>query len=207
MKKVILTIIGVVVVFISTLGGKAVEKVNFQKDCKVKSLLCERNGNFPNSPLPLVIYKGAFKEPSASAVIRYMEKNNWHNFWKNGVYGFHHYHSTAHEVLVCYRGSAKVQFGGPDGKILDFEKGDAVIIPAGVAHKKIESSLTFAVLGGYPAGQYVDMKYGKAEELAKSLEEIKETSLPKEDPVFGGKGKLAQLWKFPGSEVKKSEQK
>ncbi len=192
------TALSVITIFMSVVvfGGKKVKTIRENSEAKIISLKFEKNGNFPGSKLPVVIYKNVYKEPDSSAIISNMKSRNWHNFWRNGVYSFHHYHSTAHEVLACYSGSAKVQLGGPDGKIIDFEKGDVVVIPAGVAHKKIESKDSFAVLGGYPKGQYVDMKYGKPEELEKATKQIKAVALPKEDPVFGKTGKLGKLWNF-----------
>lgn len=184
------------IVILLTAGGKNVKKAVKDDKCKVVTLMCKKSGNFPNSSLPVVIYKTVYKAIDPKAVIADMKTKSWYNFWQNGVYSFHHYHSTAHEVLACYSGSAKVQFGGPDGKTVEFEKGDVVIIPAGVAHKKIASKDNFAVLGGYPKGQCVNMKYGKAEEVETAQSQIQNTAQPKEDPVFGKSGKLGELWGF-----------
>ena len=40
-------------------------------------------------------------------------------------------------MLGVYRGSAEVQFGGKHGVVHEIRHGDVVIIPGGVAHKKL----------------------------------------------------------------------
>ncbi len=74
--------------------------------------------------------------------------------WRNGIYGFHHYHSTAHEVLGVYAGWTDVQFGGQAGIGVRLEKNDVVLIPAGVAHKNLAQSTGFGIVGAYPRGQH-----------------------------------------------------
>lgn len=54
----------------------------------------------------------------------------------NGIFSYHHYHRNNHELLAVLAGHAEVQFGGPDGPIVRVEDGDALILPAGTAHKK-----------------------------------------------------------------------
>jgi long-chain acyl-CoA synthetase len=44
-----------------------------------------------------------------------LRRNGWSGTWRNGIYAFHHYHSTSHEVLGIAAGSAAVRFGGEGG--------------------------------------------------------------------------------------------
>ncbi|MDF9797736.1 uncharacterized protein YjlB [Catalinimonas alkaloidigena] len=155
------------------------------------------HGNFPNNPtLPLLLYKQSLhiNEGDAESVEEVFAKNDWGNSWRNGIYGYHHYHSTAHEVLGIYSGSAKVQLGGPDGIKYEVKTGDVIIIPAGVAHKKLGATADFACVGAYPPGQHFDMNYGKSDERPRVDENIKSLSLPKTDPVYGDEGELIRNW-------------
>jgi uncharacterized protein YjlB len=120
--------------------------------------------------------------------------NGWGGSWRNGVFAFHHYHSTAHEVLGVYSGSASVQLGGDEGIECEVRAGDVVVIPAGVAHKKLRSTGDFRVVGAYPAGQSPDMCYGKTEERPAADANISSVSKPVKDPVFGESGPLLKLW-------------
>jgi uncharacterized protein YjlB len=122
------------------------------------------------------------------------ESNGWNRCWRNGIYGFHHYHSTAHEVLGVYRGFAKVQLGGDNGVEQTVRCGDVVVIPAGVAHKNLGDSDNFRVVGAYPSGQSPDMCHGKSGERPQADGNIARVSLPPMDPVYGISGPLMGQW-------------
>jgi uncharacterized protein YjlB len=165
---------------------------------RVASYLLKDDGIFPNnSGLPLVIHERAFafeKILDPGRVETVFAKNNWTGSWRNGLYPFHHYHSTAHEVLGIYLGSVRVQFGGEGGPVAVASAGDVVVIPAGVAHKNLWSSHDFRVVGAYPEGQTWDMNYGKKEERPAADNNIRSVSLPRLDPVLGAEGPLVALW-------------
>ncbi len=158
------------------------------------------DGRIPNNAkLPLVTYEHAVRLPqqdAASAVENLLKANNWGGSWRDGIYSYHHYHSTAHEVLVVFRGTAKVQLGGEKGITINVQAGDAVVIPAGVAHKNLGSSDDFAVVGAYPEGQKWDMNYGEPGERPKTDENIARVPLPKADPIYGKAGPLNDYWKL-----------
>jgi uncharacterized protein YjlB len=154
-------------------------------------------GDFPNSPWPLVVYHGAVGIVGEDPATRFEElftANHWVDCWRNGIYTYHHFHSTSHEVLGIYRGSAQVQFGGPQGVMLEVHAGDVIVIPAGVAHKNLQSSNDFGVVGAYPNGFEPDMNYGKPEEHPTVDQEISKVPIPLSDPVYGRNGPLFQYW-------------
>ncbi len=157
------------------------------------------NGSFPNNPkLPALIYKGVFTftdSNPASIVEKTFSKNNWGSSWRNGIYNYHHYHSTAHEALAVYAGWADVQLGGPGNEPVRIIKGDLVVLPAGTVHKRIESGDGFAVVGAYPDKQSWDMNYGNDTETATAKQNISKVPLPKNDPVYGQQGQLFTFWK------------
>ena len=165
---------------------------------KVVHSLIPDDGTFPNNGrLPLLIYQEAIELPArdpARVVEELFESHLWGGSWRNGIFGYHHYHSTAHEVLGVYRGKARVQLGGPTGSIYRVKKGDVIVIPAGVAHKNMGASLNFGVVGAYPVGQNWDMNYGKARERPQVDRNIARVALPEQDPVFGENGPLIELW-------------
>ncbi len=157
------------------------------------------NGFFPNNQeLPVLIYKKIFEfldMNPALTIEKVFTANKWGGSWRNGIYDFHHYHSTAHEALGVYAGWAEVQLGGPGNEPLRIEKGDLVVLPAGTAHKRLHSGEGFAVVGAYPGNQSWDMNYGKENEAKKVRKNITGVPLPKNDPVFGENGKLFDYWK------------
>ena len=105
------------------------------------------DGSIPNSALPLLVYRQAFTLGSsdlAAAIGEHFARNDWTGSWRASVFPFHHYHSTTHEVLAVYRGTATLQFGGEKGRKFAVKPGDVVVIPAGVGHKRMESSLDFS---------------------------------------------------------------
>src|SRR2546430_4111459 len=70
------------------------------------------DGIVPNNPaLPLVVYRGALPASGdrAGACERMFAEHGWPDSWRNGIYGHHHYHSTAHEVLGIACGNARVR--------------------------------------------------------------------------------------------------
>ena len=165
---------------------------------RVRAHLLADDGRIPNSRLPLLIYPGAFpmSDPDLPGVIEArLRHNGWEDGWRNGIYPYHHYHSTAHEVLAVYVGSARVQFGGENGVIADVSSGDVVVIPAGVGHKNLGASAGFRVIGAYPRGQTWDMCYGKPGERPRADENIARVPVPIADPVFGGEGPLLTHWR------------
>ena len=154
------------------------------------------DGIVPNSALPLVVYRRALPDTGdrAASCEDMFARNGWPESWRNGIYPYHHYHSTAHEVLGIARGSARVRLGGESGRTVELHAGDVVVIPAGVAHKRETASGDLLVIGSYPRGQSPDTcraEPGRHDHAAN----IAAVKLPASDPVTGGSGPLLDYWK------------
>jgi uncharacterized protein YjlB len=168
-------------------------------EAEVVALRLQDDGAFPNNAaLPVLHYRGAFAfskaADPATVIERVFAMSGWSRPWHDGVYNYHHYHSTAHEALGCCSGSARVQLGGPGGVEVEMERGDVLVLPAGVAHKNVAASDDFSVVGGYAGGRSYDMKYGHADERPAADERIAEVPLPEADPVYGRDGPLMRHW-------------
>lgn len=154
-----------------------------------------RNGPFPNNEqLPLVLYELSPEVPGARAIEELFSSNGWNPAWRYGVFPYHHYHSTAHEVLGCYAGEAEIQFGGPGSQSVQVRPGLVVVIPAGVAHCNLGSSRDFSCVGAYPPGQQWDLLKGDPGELDLALQNISSVPLPESDPVRGRDGPVGPDW-------------
>lgn len=177
-----------------------IQRLNITRD------ILTEDGNFPNNGLlPLLHYQRALKlsgEGVNAMVKEILETNGWTNSWVDSIYNYHHYHSTAHEVLVALGGTAHLQLGGPNGIALTFEEGDVVIIPAGVAHMKVNETDDFACMGAYPDGQQYDLHYGKPGERPAVDQKIRMVPLPQFDPVYGNDGPLVKNWLSAGDQGK-----
>ena len=160
------------------------------------------DGDTPNNPLlPLVIIRvtgEALDEDMAAWFERQFTAHNWGSTWRWGIYPFHHYHSTNHEVLGVSKGEARLILGGVQGKEYRVTAGDVIVIPAGVGHKCLEASPDFEVVGAYPRGQEPDLIRSGEGDIEKSREHIAQVPLPEEDPVHGRKGPLFHHWKSRG---------
>lgn len=155
------------------------------------------DGRVPNNPrLPLIVYRGALPTgPGAAAACEArFAGNGWSGGWRAGIYPYHHYHSTAHEVLGIIAGSARVLLGGEDGEIVEVHAGDVIVIPAGVAHKSEGASPDLLVVGAYPGGHGPDMRVPGAAQRGRALANIAAVPLPATDPVCGKSGPLLECW-------------
>ena len=164
----------------------------------IEQILLQDDGVFPNSHLPALLHKGALVIPllfPATHIKHLFEKNGWSNSWDDGVFEYHHYHSITHEVLGIYSGSTNIQLGGGKGPKIFIEKGDVLIIPAGVAHKNLGAENSIGVVGAYPDGRDYDMNYGNPDERPETDQNIKKVPVPGSDPVFGTDKGLIKLWK------------
>jgi uncharacterized protein YjlB len=170
------------------------EQLNFKDD-----------GIFPNSPLPLLFYHQAItteaKDPASIFEERFAE-NDWTNSWRNGVYFFPHYHSTSHEVLGVYSGTATLRLGGERGRNVEVRAGEVIVIPAGVAHQNISASDDFGVVGAYPDGREWDLLRGFPGERPKADHNIAALPAPENDPIYGAEGPLRRIWKDAGASSK-----
>lgn len=169
------------------------------RGAKISTYRIESDGFFPNNPrLPLLLYERVLeltsKDP-AKSIEKLFAENGWTGSWIDGIYAFHHYHSTAHEVLGILQGTASVRFGGDaKGVTLEVSAGDLVVIPAGIAHKNLGASGDFSVIGAYPAGQHHDLCQGEPDELRAAEENIARVPLPRTDPIYGEAGPLLEAW-------------
>ena len=169
-----------------------------QREVEVQEYLFEDDGRIPNNPnLPLLVYPGVLSEAQRqpSSCKGLLAENGWGGAWVDGVFSYHHYHSTSHEVLCVVSGEARIDFGGPEGVAVEAGAGDVVVIPAGVGHRNAGSSGGFRVIGAYPRGQEnYDLRTGEDGERPEVLENIRNVPLPEADPLFGEDGPLLRQW-------------
>ncbi|MGZ3216141.1 cupin domain-containing protein [Paracoccus sp. T5] len=107
-----------------------------------------------------VVHRAVTAAPTASWFTDRFARNGWSGSWSGGVYDWHHYHATTHEVLGCHRGSAVLRLGGEDGDDVVVGPGDVIVIPAGLAHCRLAASEDFQVVGAYPGGVEPDIQTG-----------------------------------------------
>ena len=155
------------------------------------------DGAIPNNAaLPLIVYRGALP-PSGDVAATFetlFARNGWSGGWRADIFAYHHYHSTAHEVLGIASGQARVRFGGEGGESVEVRTGDVVVVPAGVGHKRESASADLVVVGAYPEGRRPDLNTGNSGERPRVLANISRLPVPAADPVFGETGPLTRPW-------------
>ncbi|GAB3820064.1 cupin domain-containing protein [Pontibacter rugosus] len=162
--------------------------------------LLKANGALPNNPqLPVLVCEQVF-QPNANLVNQFkqtFEQNNWRGTWVGGVFDYHHYHSTAHEVLGVAAGSAVILLGGPGAEEIEVKAGDMLILPAGTGHCLESSSADFKVVGAYPEGQENYDICTEDDDPKEQKENIAKVTLPESDPIAGANGPLLKHWHKP----------
>jgi uncharacterized protein YjlB len=161
---------------------------------KTETFLFADDGDIPNSRLSLIVYDSAINPKAGDPAVAFetlFKRHGWGGSWRNGIFPFHHYHSTAHEVLGIAKGAAEVRFGGEGGRTLPVKAGDAVLIPAGVGHKRLSASPDLLVIGAYPGGQWADLMREGAGDKAGIRARIAAVKPPAEDPVGGP---MREVW-------------
>ncbi len=162
-----------------------------------ETLYFKDDGLIPNSRFPVLLYHDTIPQGIAHAdrwLLNHFSANNWTNAWINGIYSFHHYHSTSHEVLGIFSGSALLHIGGEEGEQMAVVQGDIIVIPAGVGHKRI-SGRHLGVVGAYPDGRDWDLLRGEAGERPRADQNIQALPIPATDPFMGPDGGLTTIWR------------
>jgi uncharacterized protein YjlB len=153
------------------------------------------DGRIPNSILPLLVYRQALSGfDLASGFERRFADHDWRGSWRNGIFDYHHFHSTSHEVLGVAAGEAVVRFGGEHGQSVTVRAGDAVVIPAGVGHRLEQGSPDLLVIGAYPEGRGWDIRRGDPRERDEVMTNLAAVPLPAMDPLEGAAGPLLGAW-------------
>lgn len=155
----------------------------------------DESDGIPNSRLPVLVYHEVSAAADAADCERLFARHGWLGAWVDGIFPFHHFHSTAHEVLGVVAGSAEVVLGGPGGRVFEVQAGDVLVLPAGTGHCNAGSSDDLAVVGAYPNGMRWDLRRGEMDERDEVLANIAAVPLPDSDPVEGSGGPLRELWR------------
>jgi uncharacterized protein YjlB len=152
---------------------------------KLETWHAPEGAGIPNHPrFAVLLYRGTGLR-DAGAAREGFAANGWTGAWVDGVFDFHHFHSTSHEVLAVVAGGATLELGGPQGRAFEVAAGDVVVLPAGTGHRRAAADGAFTVVGAYPEGQEDYDLLREADDAAR--ERIAKLDAPPSDPV-GGEG-------------------
>ncbi|KAF6791662.1 hypothetical protein CMUS01_16224 [Colletotrichum musicola] len=163
---------------------------------RVSKHLIPAHNLLPNTSIqhkPLMIYNSSIPSMrTASAIEAHLTSVGVvEPQWRYTMYSTSHFHSTTHEVLCISCGRAKLCFGGEGNEERVepvVERGDVIIVPAGVSHRLVEDmDGEFEMVGSYPKGCHWDMCYGKHGEESK-VARISKLDWFVEDPIYGADG-------------------
>lgn len=134
---------------------------------EVRRISLSSDGHSPNSlphGLPALLWKeGASEFLSSAKINARLQERGWSPQWTFPMFKESHYHSTTHELLTIFRGSATLLLGGTDDDVdksqdgeaharIEVQKGDVLLLPAGYAHRAIADRDGFCMIGSYPVG-------------------------------------------------------
>jgi len=186
-------------------GGDARLRSSAGAGVEYQLLRLPPNGWVPNNhALPVIVYRRALLPDTADAASladafdARFSAHGWPPQWRDTIFDYHHFHSTAHEVLAVFAGSAELILGGPGGHSLRVSAGDALLLPAGTGHCLASRADGFQVSAGYPAGQQWDIRReALTPEEASAMEAL---PFPRCDPLCGDHGPLVEHWLADGDD-------
>jgi uncharacterized protein YjlB len=177
--------------------GLSRRKASAIHDPEPETIQLSRNGWVPNSErLPVLLYRHVIEPGPKRRAAPFEERfgqNGWKTGSRNGVYDFHHFHSTTHEALGLVTGEARIMLGGEGGREVTMRAGDVAVLPAGTGHRLIEGSPDLLIMGAYPSNMDWDICRTAPDE--KAMERMRRIPLPKSDPLGGVGGYLPRLWR------------
>ncbi|KAI9892701.1 MAG: hypothetical protein M1814_001121 [Vezdaea aestivalis] len=166
-----------------------------------------------NSIFPVLVYRSALvssaQETTTASVRKQFEPNGWHWQGTFKAYYGHHFHSVTHECYVVLKGSSVLSLGakkgvgsvsGEDYHVVEVEvkAGDAIVLPAGVAHSSLTASPDYEYVGLYPNGSPpYDTNWCEAgvQETLQIGESARGVPVPISDPINGARGPLMSIWR------------
>ena len=159
------------------------------REVAMETLLIDKpSGGVPNNKLPVMIYHRVIP-PNIVDNADYLEhlfrSNGWPPQWRYPVYTFTHFHSNTHEALGVFAGTARLQLGGENGKIIEVKAGDVLLLPAGIGHKQISADEEFMLVGAYPPEMKADLCHDEPAQLTARTKAVVAVPLPATDPVTG----------------------
>ena len=89
-------------------------------------------------------------------------------------------------------GNATLVLGGENGKQVEVQAGDIMLLPTGTGHCELKATSEFLVVGAYPPGQHWDICRSAPSPAAN--ERMRNLPFPNSDPVFGSGGPMTKIW-------------
>lgn len=162
-----------------------------------EQLIINGTSRFPGNTLPVLHYRHAIELPAlfrSHRVKKIFSRHDWGNIWRSGIHTYNHYHSNTHEAIAVIKGHTVLLLGGEYGTQIVLQKGDLIVIPAGVAHKNLGKMRDVICIGGYPGGHGFDMNIGDLGERPKADTNISTLELPMQGPLYGKEDPLILIW-------------
>ncbi|ANH83980.1 hypothetical protein A8C56_15395 [Niabella ginsenosidivorans] len=153
--------------------------------------------HIPNSRLPVLIYRGVFHMDDDCCEKWLIEKfitNKWIYNQDHTVFEYDHYYTNTHLVLGVCLGEGQLQIGGKLGITAHVEKGDVIVIPAGVALRLASTGNDFKLVAAYSFEGVPELRKGSAGDRPAADTTIASTQLPLLDPILGPEEGLLHIW-------------